>query len=265
MNLSFQKSATLTRMEPQQNGSMIPRLFSVFGPKVFASYEGDEDEAFARRSVVIPCGEVPVPEEMVSPQLPNVAKEEARALRARLLAWRGRKLASGLPALASSHWRELLAVAGTEVSQVFWPLLEMVPRSHDAALKDLLKLAALRREATYEATHVTPAAYALDTFASCWEDGLFHPADGGWFIATKELVENQPDDRALTAHKLAPLLKGLGLEHVEMRYARGSRHTRGKGFLVRENSGKLKRIMDRHGVEWPRPNGAETPQEEPGL
>ncbi len=262
LNLSFQKSATLVRMDRTADGNMVPNLYRVFGPKIFASYDADEDEAFARRAVVIPTGVVDPTDAMIKPQLPPEAKIEAQALRARLLAWRGRKLSAGLPALDSPAWVRLLEVAGAETSQVFWPLLEMVPASHTTAQDNLVKLAKIRKDATHEARFATQESYLLDSFAEAWERGDFHKVPGGWFISTKDLTDALDDDHSMTVAKVGGMLKRLGLEHCTRRYTHGGQEYQRKGFLI---TPEVDRIMGQAGIPWPRPNGADSEFTEAAL
>lgn len=263
LNLAFQKSATLVRMEKEGDGKMIPRLFRVFGPKIFASYEADEDEAFARRAVLVPTGEVEPTEDMVMPQLPPEAKVEAMLLRARLLAWRGRKLSAGLPVLGGDIWKQLLESAGRETSQVFWPLLEMVPRSHTGARDHILQVARGRRDAVSETRYVSEESYLLDTVAGIWEAGGFHQTQADdWFISTGEIVAEIPEERGLTKSKVGRKLRSMGLMHCTRRYDFGGQSFQCKGFEIRSPE-HVAKIMKQHGVEWPRPNGAESDFEKP--
>lgn len=262
LNFAFQKSAMMVRMDRLADGGMIPGLYRVFGPKIFASYEADEDEAFARRAVVVPTGVVEPSQEMVMPQLPPEAKEEAKGLRARLLAWRGRKLVAGLPALGGPKWEQLLEAAGRETSQVFWPLLEMVPSSHTEARDHIIQVAKWRRDAVRETRHVTEESYLLDAVASIWEAGNFHKVPGGWFIPTREIVAEIPDEKGLTSWKIGTMLKRMGLAHCTRRYEFSGKQFQSKGFEISRPE-DVASIMRQHGVSWPRPNGAESSFEEP--
>jgi hypothetical protein len=262
LNLAFTKSATMVRMIKLPDGSMIPDLFNVFGAKIFASYECDEDEAFARRAVIIPTGEVEPSDGMMTPQFPPEAKEEAKALRARLLGWRGRKLTAGLPDISESgSWKHLLGIAGPETSQVFWPLLEMVPSSHTGARDHIIQVAQGRRDAVSETRYVTDEAYLLDRVASMWEAGGFHKVPAGWFIPTREIADEIPDEKGLTTSRIGRKLRSLGLEHCTRRYEIGNQAFQTKGFEIADPKDVAK-IMKRHGVKWPRTNGAETGFEE---
>jgi hypothetical protein len=255
LNMSFQRSANMVRMDRDAAGNLTPNMYRVFGPKIFTSYECDEDEAFARRAIVVPTGTVPVPKEMVRPQLPPEAKEEARALRGRLLAWRGRKLAAGLPELDGSSWKCLLEAAGAETGQVFWPLLEMVPRAHEEAAKNLVAVASMRRDATFQVRYASDDAYILDFFAGLWEAGSFHRVGDGWFISTREIISELPSSRTLNAGSVGRTLKQLGLQHCTRRFELGGQSYQRKGFLVNEETAQ---VMARHDVPWPRANGAES-------
>jgi 5S rRNA maturation endonuclease (ribonuclease M5) len=257
LNFSFQRNAMIVRMDRLPDGNMVPGLYRVFGPKVFASYTADEDEAFTRRGIIIPTGKVEPTSKMMKPQLPPEAKDEARLLRARLLAWRARKLASGLPPLGGATWGKLLKVAGSETSQVFWPLVEMVPRDHRRALENLVEIAGMRRDAVRETRHATEESYLLDTVAGLWESGGFHRVDDGWFISSAEIAAELPDERYMSASRVARVLKSLGLCHCVRRYDHGGQKWQRKGFEIVEHD-DVAAIMEQHGVAWPRPNGSES-------
>lgn len=252
LNYAFQRSSTLVKMDKDRQGNFYPVLFSVFGPKILASYECDEDKGFARRCIVVPMTEKPTAE-MITPQFTPEAIAQAEALRARLLAWRGRKLALGAPDMEGETFRRVVETAGIETSQVFWPLAEMVPKSREGALANILSVAAKRKIATHETSHTTVEAYLLDVFASLWSQRRFFELDeGGYFIPTDEIAEVVDRER-IAPSRVGRMLKSLGLLHAQKRFTRpdGSK-VRQKGFVIHDpESALIREVFAEYGVEWP--------------
>lgn len=246
LNQSFHRGSNVVRCAGE---NLEPRMFRVFGPKVFASYTADLDEGFARRTLVVKLGQHPPTEEMQSAELPEEAVEEARQLRARLLAFRARKLPLGRPDPQGERFRMVQDCGGSEVVQAFWPLLEMVPKGCPEDVEALLRLAKRRKRAAKAVEFTSDTAYLLDVLAQMHAEGQTHTLeDGAAFLPTADLARRVADDDRtnLGAGAVARLLKSAGVSHGQKRYGGGQQR---KGFVL---DAQLDRIMARHGVQWPR-------------
>lgn len=268
LNMGFNRSSPVVKMDKQRDGRMTPHLYTVFGPKFFGSYHADEDAAFARRCIVVPTGRVVVPEAMKSGQFPPAAISTARELRARLLSWRGRKLVLGLPDPQGPMYRRVVEIGGLETADTFWPLAEMVPGSRPKALANLLEIARGRRVATRESRHTTQEAYLLDIFASLWLSRRFVKIEGGWFIPTAD-ISDAADRENVTPTAVSRTLKRIGFDHGARRFTRteDAAVEQRKGFIVRDpKDAWLYETFARHGIEWPGPlAGSEPEPQEVGV
>ena len=59
-----------------------------------------------------------------------------------------------------------------------------------------------------ETRHMTEESYVLDALGGIWEAGGFHRTLTGWFISTRELVAEIPEERGLTVSRAGRMLKG---------------------------------------------------------
>ncbi|MCI0669766.1 MAG: hypothetical protein L0Y64_04850 [Myxococcaceae bacterium] len=242
LNLGYHRSDGMLRVDDHR-GQKIVRNFRLFGPKVFAGYGCDEHEALARRTVSIEMGKVDVPDAMDAPALALDFYAAAEALRARLLAWRGRKLSLGMPDPRSARASALRQRAGRGVAQVFWPLAEMVPEGMESELEAIYRCAEARRADTRQVREVTPEGAALEALANLWQRGAAHESS----ILTEDVAAEVDGEPVSTGR----MLRKLGLVHHRVR-AKGGR----KGaFLVSAADPVLQAVMDHYGVAWPREGG----------
>lgn len=256
------------RMVPQRNGDMIVRIFSLFGPKVFAGYGSDEVEAMVRRTISVHMGDVDVPESMDIFCLPPEFYAEAQVLRGRLLAWRGRKLTAGLPDPRGERARRLHKAVGSEVGQVFWPLVEMVPAKLPDELESIIACAQQRVVDTQRVREVSDESYLLQAMASLIDENRSHQEKPGEHFVTTQDVWDKVQDRSYpAANWVARKLSGMGVKHTRRRIQlEGSRYvSRIGGMLVKDDDAALAKLMQQHGIKWPRDGESTTDQKEPAL
>lgn len=250
LNLGNNLSQALPRVQREgRNQEMVIRTFNIFGPKILAGYISDEHEALARRSVTVEMGRVEVPDHMKVFCLPDDFYDRAYHLRARLLGWRGGKLALGQPAHADRH-RRLLDVAGHEVGQVFWPLVEMVPASLPGALDDVLNCAVLRQKATVDSRRASAESQVVEAVASLWSRGRAYPLakENLQLVATKDVAEYLGLQGSGSWREVTTALRGLGFDHRRPRTKNGEQVS---GVVLDPEDPAVRRVMERYGIEWP--------------
>ncbi len=265
LNLGNRRGQGRIRVEKDARGNMVLKHFDLFGLKVFAGYGHDEHESLARRTLNVEMRPRSVPESMSLFALPPEFYQQAALLRGRLLAWRGRKLALGMPSPSSNRAKWLLREVGADTGQVFWPLLEMVPASMEAELENLMSCALGRKAGTQAAREVSEESYLLDAVVQLYDENRMHQLeDGTWFITTEDIYERAVQRAPLQQNMVAKKLQALGLEHTRHRVdtAAGIRAKRG-GVVLRLTDTNLAQVLNRYGLEWPRQNGGEQRGEAP--
>lgn len=265
LNLGNKRGQGKIRVEKDPRGNLMLKHHDLFGLKVFAGYGHDEHESLARRTLNVEMRPREVPESMSLFQLPQEFYQQAAALRARLLTWRGRKLHLGTPDSASPRAKLLLRKVGAATGQVFWPLLEMVPASMEAELANLMDCAMGRKAGTQAAREVSEEAYLLDAVTQLWDEGRVHRLeDGTWFLTTEDIYERAVQRAAVQQNMVAKRLQALGLTHSRHRVDThaGIKAKRG-GVVLNENDAKLVQVFGRYGLEWPRQAGGEDRGEAP--
>lgn len=257
LNQGHKRSERLIRVDTVRGGGMEVRSFPIFGPKIFAGYGHDEEEAFARRTVSVPMGDVAVSKPMQVFALPPEFYSDAEELRARLLSWRARKLVLGMPSATSDRAVALRDRVGFEVGQTFWPLVEMVPGSMPDELEAVMECASIRKQSTAGARQASDEATMLEELVATYESGHFEEVPGGRFVTMRDVYERLEGRlQGMSVTRLGRELKKLGLRHRRRRVGGRQR----AGILLADDE-STQRVMQRYGIEWP----VEAEQSEAGL
>jgi hypothetical protein len=267
LNLGNQRGTGKLRMVKDSKGVDQMQHFDMFGLKVFAGYGHDEHEALARRTVNVEMVRRDVPESMSPLSLPDEFYLEAAELRARLLSWRGRKLALGKPDPHGERAKQLSIRVGHESAQVFWPLVEMVPASMTQELENLLVCGVDRKKATQKAREVSDDSYLLDAFARVIDESQVHRRRSGALVVTTadvhELVQDSPALKS--AVHVARRLTALGLKHKRCMVDTPGGIKAKRGCIVfREDDPKVAALFKHYGIDWPRQVDA-TERDEPAI
>lgn len=256
LNLGYCRTQSLTRLDRGRDGRLTPHDYPLFGTKLFAGYGHDEHESFARRTIAIYMApNAPVPESADTPELADIVYDEAKLLRSRLLAWRGRKLLLGKPDPTSERAKRLRERAGRGVAQVFWGLVEMVPAGMDAELENIYKCAEGRSAAAQETRKASPTAHVMHALVDLYREGsCMEPRTGGGkLVPTADLVKRLEElQRGLYAGQIVELLKAENIRHGRPR-VRGERNRikQVSGFVLKEDDAELCSAFERHGIRWP--------------
>jgi hypothetical protein len=86
LNCGYQKNLPVIRMDKDEGGNLVPKIFGVFGPKIINGRQRFQDDATESRCLpYTPSGtnrgDIPT-------QLPDGFEDEAREIRNKLLMWR---------------------------------------------------------------------------------------------------------------------------------------------------------------------------------
>jgi 5S rRNA maturation endonuclease (ribonuclease M5) len=263
LNGGNHRSAGMARVI-QEHGRNVVRRFRVFGSKVLAGYGHDEDEGFARRTILVRMGTVPVPKKMQVFTLPSRFYVQARELRARLLAWRGSKLGRGLPDPETERARALLREVGIEIGQSFWPVISMVPEGMDSEMDAIVLCARTRVMGVQHSREVTIESRLLGIVADLWERGQARQArTGGAYVVPTELVAEAAADERIPPNQVGRILKKAGLPHARARVQMPGGERQVQGFVVDAECPATLRTMQHYGIDWPRRRGGD--DEEPAL
>ncbi|HXK21644.1 MAG TPA: toprim domain-containing protein [Myxococcota bacterium] len=231
------------------------RTFNVFGRCALGGYEADEDEALARRSIVIKMvkrEDQELPDDMDSPQLLPKFYAEAEAVRAQLLAWRGAKLLQAVPDPSGPRAKELRRRGCRTINQAWWPIVMMPSEALPDALESIYRLAVERKESLQLVRGRNLVAAMLQALVRIVQDGgALDTRDGtALVVRTESIVELMRDPRVNVTNvpeRLGP--DGAGLNHSSKFRVKGGRKV--GGFKVALSCPDTAAVMARHGIEWP--------------
>lgn len=247
LNLGSERSAALIRCDTDRaTGRIIPKMYRLFGPKVFAGYGSDEHEALARRTVAIDMTGVHVPPAMEQLVASADLGKAAYTLRRRLLDWRLAKAQLGRADAEGALARQLLDRAGRDIAQNIWPLLAMVPAGLPEAVEAIMRVAEGRKSATQQTRHISPDAVVLDAVTKAARKHWYREQT---FIPTSEIqavLEGDPAFRS-TADVSQALVR-LGFTSIRTRPEPGAHPVR--GWLI-DRSQAVTEVFSRYGITWP--------------
>jgi len=262
---SFDRHNREGRYEGAGKGMRTYRTFLMYAT---GGYAADEHQGIARRSVVIPMGRVKLALHQQYLDMPEGFYAEAEELRGRLLAWRFRRAPEPKQDEEGNPLADRLKqVAGKEIGQAFWPLLQVVPPGCTADLEALFDYIKRRREAVRGAIQHEEVAELLGIVATMAREGrdvLRTPS--GVQVPAKYLVPSgQQMLPRISVRQINKQLVGAGLKKKQIRVRKEQRAEAagiqlpgrfdGYDLDLRQGS-KDRRAFEAYGVELPGPDEA---------
>ncbi len=241
MNMSQKRASRMLRMVPgkQKGDDMRAKAFRLFGPKVFCGYLVTEDDGFTRRTINLNMGahRGKVPLEMRFVQLPQEAKDEARELRARLLAWRAQMLERGKANPLGDAAHDLLVKESglVSVAEAWWPLFYVLPEGMDDVRTILLERAGAGEQHVEENRHAKVEAYVLETLVELIRQGTYLLAEGVPAVTLEDLVQAVEPYQGMSLNQVSSVLRrelGLGVQRFRLRGRSGNEVTRKRAVAM---------------------------------
>ncbi len=258
LNFGCEIEGCVGRVVKDRQGSRL-ESFPVFGARVLAGYSAEEHEALARRTLLVRMRRIEsaeLPSEMRVPGLPDQFHGDAERLRARLLAWRARKLALGKPQ-PDARFERLCYEASLQVAEPLWPLVAMVPGGLKGDLDNLIECALERAKAFKRIERSGLESYLVGAMMKLIEEGKAPQTRCGdaWVVPTTMLVEalKLPSSYINEVPKLLGE-GGLGFPHDRYRIADPQGFSVGArpgGFKLAPTDPAVREIMESYGHEWP--------------
>ena len=205
------------RYEGAGRGVQVYRSFLM---PATAGYHADEHLGVARRSAVIELQPVELERHQQYLEQPQRFYKEAEGLRARLLAWRFRHAAEPKQDEEGNPLADRVKeIAGREIGQAFWPLVQMVPTDCPDDLENLLGYVSARRRVVKGTIRREEAAELLQLVASMVGEGthvLITPS-GVQVPNTFLLPSAQQAFPGISSKRLGTQLAGTGVEKRQLR------------------------------------------------
>ncbi|MHC4062984.1 MAG: toprim domain-containing protein [Planctomycetota bacterium] len=187
---------------------------------VTAGYQADEHLGVARRSAVIELQPVELEKHQQFLEQPQRLSREAEELRGRLLAWRFRHSAEPKQDEEGNSLADRVKeIAGREIGQAFWPLVQMVPVDCPDDLESLLGYVADRRRVVKGTIRREETAELLQLVATTVDEGthvLITPS-GVQVPNTFLLPSAQQAFPGINSRRLGTQLAAAGVEKRQLR------------------------------------------------
>lgn len=233
LNAGYDASHRILRAYKRPNGKMVMQRFVVFGPKITAGYQAHDDEqGLARRTLAVRLeAGLKLRQEAEVFELPDSFWRQAAELRARLLAWRGAKIALPKPETRGHRTKRIIRDVGRGSGQVYWSLSCMVPEGMAAELDNLVEFAQGRRADLEEMNKATAESDLVAAVASLIQDGVAPTVDGRVFVPTAALLDELRESANVvaSASQVVRDLTALGMRQCRARVG-GANPVRGVTF-----------------------------------
>ena len=231
----YHQNGFVMRMEKDEQGKFVPKLYSVFGPKIINGRQRFKDDAVETRClsyVPQPTTRTDIPR-----QLPDAFHKEALELQNQLLKFRFDYFDSLQPSM------ELVGEVSARMNEIILPLLTvcslMSPQTRGRYRQDLLRFAReanqLKRDLKAESVEAT----LVQKLAGFVASGTSNPT-------CKELCDevqyaeakNRPDLK-LSPERVGHMVRAMGLK---------TKHTK-QGSVVLATPKQLRALCQRYGIE----------------
>jgi hypothetical protein len=231
LNCGYQKNLAVTRMEKDENGNFVPRLFQVFGPKIINGRLRFKDDATESRC--LPYTPFGIQRSDIPMQLPEGFEDEARGLRNKLLQWR----------LDTLDTLEVRAVSipglSGRMNQITAPLMLIAEMLQQEAYKIELIAFAQRVDSQVKEDHkATVEARLIDAYVFLTKHTKMPPTCKELADEVKKHEDDASLHRWLTPRKASSMLRNMGFEMT---------HTR-NGAAVRIDEDRLRVLCERFGI-----------------
>ncbi len=236
LNCGYQEGLPVIRMEQDDAGEYIPRMYSVFGPKIINGRRVFRDDATESRCLSYtpsPSGRRDIPT-----QLPQQFDVEAGEVQNQALAWRFGNLdcfqVQAVP----------LEGLGNRSEQILQPLLMVIEHMTDPELReryraDLISFAQERERQAREDNTYTAEAKLLRAYVRLRSQQRPEPTCGEVAEVAKTFDGSEDPDLAwLTPRRTSSILRGMGFttQHVN------------RGSVLRVELARLQTLKARYGM-----------------
>jgi hypothetical protein len=231
LNSGYQKNTPVVRMDANENGVQVPRVFPVFGPKIINGRQRFKDEATESRCLTLQPAATDRTD--IPRQLPGEFEDEARDIRNRLLSWRLKNLDGFV--VANRHIPHLQP----RTNQIILPLLAVAEclgeAKRDSYIKDLIDLAKKRDAQSQEVAGATVEAQLLHAYLALNEAGTCKEIRN-WVVSDAGTADPRLSGW-LSYRRVASTMREMGFE---------TPHTN-RGNVPRSNPKRLEDLKARYG------------------
>ncbi len=234
LNCGYQQGSSVVRVEKDEDGNFVPKLYKVFGPKVINGRQRFSDDAVETRCLTY------VPQATTRPdipvQLPGTFQQEATELQNQLLRFRFDYFDSLQPSA------EHIEGISRRMNQLILPLLTVCdllsPQMRNRYRSDLLRFAReadqLKRDLRAESLEAT-VVRKLVAFIEAGSNPTCQEL-------AQEVLEAEAESRPdlkLSAERVGHMVRGIGLK---------TKHTK-QGSVVLATGRQLRALQERYGIE----------------